>query len=216
METRCVFSCFSHFVDDKLPTGGTKSSHQMWRLHAATKLPPPSLAFMSPVKPSAAICGHYPGDQTETQTDSTCSEAVRQGFAKRCPLWSLPIKQTRLWWEDPPASRQGSQIREYYFYCTVFAGKTQGAIHSQVSCSERCSYIATIKKHVANWSYRDRCWKTWRKIQLSLISWAFLMACWAFLMCLLHHDTAVRKSKHCSLKGNWMFLWTCPDLTFQL
>lgn len=54
--------------------------------HAATEVPVPLLAFLSSVKPSAAICGHYPGDQTETQADSTCSEAIRQGLLKDSPL----------------------------------------------------------------------------------------------------------------------------------
>lgn len=104
METHCVFSCCSHFVDDKLQTGETKSSHQMWWLYAATKVPPPSLAFMTPVKPSAAICGHYPGDQTETQTDSTCSEAVRQGLLKDAPL--KPLYQTDSAMIRRPACKQ--------------------------------------------------------------------------------------------------------------
>lgn len=149
--TLCVFVLCSLCGWQNSNWQGQKAATKCDDCHSATEVPPPSSAFLSSVKPSAPICGHYPGDQTETQTDSTCSEAVRQGLLKDAPL--KPLYQTdsamtrRAACKQTRKSNQGILFLLHHFSLVrVWVQYSHRSPAHTEAATAHCEY----KEHVAN------------------------------------------------------------------
>lgn len=183
----CVFVLVLTLPMTKSQLERQKAATKCDDCHAAAEVPPPSLAFLSSVKPSAAICGHYPGDQTETQTDSTCSEAVRQGLLKDAPL--KPPSQTDSTMIRRPACKQTRKSNQgILFLLHNFSLTRVWVQYSRRSAAQ----IEAAAAHCGNknaWQTLGWCesglvgvmqgspWENMKKnsTQLNYSSWVFLM-----------------------------------------